>query len=234
MPGALHDALSGLSSGPAFAPYLWELAADRAGFTVEEMTASTSQLAAALRNACQLVEADSITLLIDESNSPTFQALERLVQTTRISDVVAVIPGPMQLAETQRIADIDDAHEMFEDLARAVLEARCDVLAVSEFSASPSAAPSFRAVAKMSEFHGARTLAIGTAALSFAVDSGFDAVDAGPEGPIPLGVRVAVASAGKPSVQASVITSSFSSRPTGSDVDWLRAAARSLKEQSKV
>ncbi|HLF40167.1 MAG TPA: hypothetical protein VI854_01705, partial [Acidimicrobiia bacterium] len=66
MPGLLSRVLAGDDPGPVFVPWLWELAADRAGLSLEEMAASATTLVAALTSAAQLVEAEAVTVLVDD------------------------------------------------------------------------------------------------------------------------------------------------------------------------
>ncbi|HMG40268.1 MAG TPA: hypothetical protein VK611_03030 [Acidimicrobiales bacterium] len=227
--GAVHAALSGRSAGPVFLPWVWELAAERAGIDVTAMAASPTELVSALSLTAELVESDAVVVLVDDLDAPALEALRRLAAAAGRRDRVAVVPGPCLLAERRGLGDADDRDEAAEDLARAALETRVDVLALDEPRPDPSSAGCFRTLARMAAFHGARTLVIGPAAASFALDAGVDAVDCGPAGPLGAGVAVA-APLGVPSGLA-VVTTPWSPRST--DAEALRARAREVHGQRR-
>lgn len=211
MSGALPAVLAGTSSGPVFVPWLWELAAERAGLSLAEMTASATSLVDAVTNAARLVESDVLTVLVDEAGGVTAEALSRLAASSPY-DVVAVVPGPAALAARLGLDDPDDRDEAAEDLARAVLETRPAVLAVDEPAPDPDTAVCYRAIARLAVYYGIRTLVIGPPAAAFAVDAGIDAhlpPDGSPEG--------------------NIVTTSWISRPTGADADAVRAVAARIR-----
>jgi hypothetical protein len=228
--GRLAAALAGDRAAAAFAPYLWRLAADRAGLAVDEMAASPSELVAALGSAARLVEADAVHVLIDSATAPAVESLRRLAAARSPWDLVAVVPGPALLGPRHGTDDLDDAVELAEDLARVVLEAGCSVLAVREPDAAHSECRGFRSLARMAAHYGARTMVLGPPAAAVAVDAGFDAVDAGAEGPSPAGVHVAL----EPGPGVRIVTSRWSPMPGGVDADDLRATSRRLHRRETL
>lgn len=230
--GPLGLALAGNPRRQAFAPYLWDVAADRAGMPLDQIS-SASALVMVLSDCRQLVESDVLHLPINDVNTFAFEALGRLSAHGSDWDLVAVVPGPMALAEMRGIRGLDDAMDDFEDLARAVLEAGCDVLAVREPVPAPETEASFRAMAKLAAFFGARTLALGPAAAGFVLDAGFDALDIGAGGPAENGVAVLPASPDSPLPTSAIVSSSWESPVRGGDVDWLRRIARQIRNEGK-
>lgn len=232
-PGALALVLAGRAQRQAFAPYLWTLAAEREGSALDRI-GSASTLLRALTAARQLVEADAIHVPIETERSPAMEALCRLAATFRDFELAAVIPGPVELGTLRGLSDPDDRTDAFEDLARAVLEAGCDVLMVREAQPDPGTESSFRAMAKLSGFFGSRTLVLGPPAAIFAVDSGFDGLDAGAEGPVARGVPVAAATADTALPAAALVTSSWLIPPRATDVEWLRRVARQIRTDGRT
>ncbi len=231
--GAFAAALAGNAGRGAFVPYLLNLAAGRAGRPLDQLLCVTTELVAALTAARQLVECDAIHVPVDRVGSPAFQALERLVAMSHDCDVAAIIPGPVELGAANDTDNRDDMTDAFEDLARAVLEARCDVLIVKEPDPDPATADSFRAVAKLAAFFGARTLVLGPPEAEFAVSEGFDAVDAGAAGPITAGVPVTLASPDMATPAGGIVSSSWSAPPRAADAEWLRRVARRIRGDRK-
>lgn len=231
-PGVLGLALAGQAQRQVFAPYLWTLAAEREGSTLDRI-GSASNLLRALTAARQLVEADAIHVPIEAETGAGLEALRRLAASSRDFDVAAVIPGPVALGALRGLSGSDDRADAFEDLARAVLEAGCDVLMVREGQPDPGTESSFRAMGKLAGFFGSRTLVLGPPAAIFALDAGFDGLDAGVEGPVARGVPVAPATpdAGLPA--ATIVTSSWTAPPRASDAEWLRRLARQIRTDGR-
>lgn len=229
MTGVLHAALSGAAGRPAFVPYAWEFAAHRAGMSTDEMEASASRIVAALCDVRLLLDTDALVLPIADLHEPAVEALGRLASMSRDSDLVAVVPGPAQLAALRGLDDLDDAEEEVVDLVRGVLAARCTVIGV-DVTDDADAVPVLRSIGKTAGFFGARSFVIGDAIDPAAViESGIDAVDRGSNGPAMVGVSIAPAT--REHVPAtSVVTSSWRPRPTGDDADWLMTAAKRLRE----
>ena len=230
--GPLALALAGHSTRRVFAPYLWALAEQRSGRTAADYGASASVMVNALQAARQLVEADAIHVLLDATSGAAFDALKRLGAMSRSHDLVAVLPGPVALAAMRDCA-LDDAQEDFEDLARAALEAGCDVLAMREPQPDERCADSVRAVARLAAFYGARTLALAPQGGAFVLAEGFDALDSDDTAPCPHGIAIAPARAGVPLPVSTIVSSSLSTPADGSDADWLRASARQLRNDSR-
>ena len=230
--GPLAAALAGHAARRVFAPYLWRLAGERSGSTEAGYAASASVMVNALQAARQLVGSDAIHVPVPEPTGAAFDALQRLAAMSRAYDLVAVVPRPVALAAASGRA-LDDAQEDFEDLARAVLEAGCDVLAVHEPEPDADSAASLRAMARLAAFYGARTLLLAPAAGAFALAAGFDAIDTGEPAAPPGGVAVAPAVADAPLPASTIVSSSWAQPGGGADADWLRAAARQLRNDSK-
>lgn len=218
----LHSALSGSSQRPAFLPWIWELAASRVGLDVKAMTSSATELVAAVTEAAALVESDALVVLVDVPDGPILEGLRRLVTTGGDRDVVAVTPGPILLAERARLTDPDDRDDVMEDIARSVFESGVRVLAIDEPAPDVATAPTFRTLARMARYYGARTLAIGPGGLDFTIDAGFDAVDGGRAGPAAAGVPVA--STFDEQTRLAIVTTSWA--PRSADADSLRSLSR--------
>lgn len=231
-PGVLGLALASQAPRQVFAPYLWELTAEREGTALDRI-ASASTLVRALTAARQLVESDVLHVPVMAEKSQALEALGRLAATARDFDVAAVIPGPIELGALRGLSGSDDRADAFEDLARAVLEAGCEVLMVREAQPDNGTEGSFRAMAKLSGFFGSRTLVLGPPAAIFAVDAGFDGLDAGAEGPVACGVPVAAATADTILPAATVVTSSWRVPPRATDVEWLRRIARQIRTDGR-
>ena len=225
--GILFDVLSGSSRGPAFLPWVWELAAERAGLSTEDMAASATELVAAIRQATALVESDALVVLVADINSPSIEALERLAAAGDGHDRVAVIPGPATLALERGMDDPDDRDEATEELARVVFEARAQVLVIDEANPAPDTAACFRTLSRMAAHYGARALAIAPPTNLFLVEAGLDAIDGGDAGAAPAGVAVAAA----PMALATlgVLTTSWPCR--SSDAEAMRAMAHSVRTE---
>lgn len=232
-PGVLALALAGQTRRQVFAPYLWDMAAEREGTALERIP-SASTLVRALTAACQLVEAGVLHLPVTDEKSAAHEALGRLAATSREFEVAAVIPGPIELAALRGLGDRDDRADAFEDLARAVLESGCDVLMVREAAPDPGTEDSFRAMAKLAGHFGSRTLALGPPAAIFAVEAGFDGLDAGTEGPVARGVPVAPATPDTALPTATVVTSSWRVPARTSDAEWLRRIARQIRADGRT
>lgn len=230
--GPLAAALAGRAVRRVFAPYLWRLAEERSGSTEAGYAASASVMVSALQAARQLVESDAIHVPVSAASGTAFDALQRLAAMHRAYDLAAVVPGPVALASASGRA-LDEAQEDFEDLARAVLEAGCDVLAVHEPAPEPDADASLRAMARLAAFYGARTLLLAPADGAFALAAGFDAIDTGEPAAHPGGVAIAPAGADAPLPASTIVSSSWARPVGGADADWLRAAARQLRNDSK-
>lgn len=226
--GILNLSLAGTAKRQAFAPYLWEVAADREGSSLDQIP-TASKLVVALTTARQLVESDVIHVPIKDSKSQAFEALRRLSVVSRDFDLAAVIPGPVELQLLRGLSLLDDGMDAFEDLARSVLEAGCDTLMVRECNPDSKTEGSFRAMAKLAAFFGSRTLALGPPNAVFAVSAGFDALDAGADGPVAIGVPVAPAVQDMPLPVANIVTSSWLVPPRAPDVEWLRRVARQVR-----
>jgi hypothetical protein len=217
----LAEVLAGTHRGPVFVPWVWELAAERAGIDVAAMTASATTLVAALQSAAELVESDAITVLVGEADGPALEALRRLAAATPNDrrgrrELVAVIPGPVALAARDGHADPDDRDEAAEDLARAVLEARPGVLALDEPEPDPDTTVCYRTIVRLAGYYGARTLVIAPPALAvFLTETGVDAV----VDPAP----------GATGATERLVTSSWVPRPGGADADALRARSRQMR-----
>lgn len=231
-PGVLGPALAGQAQRQVFAPYLWKLAAEREGTALERIP-SASTLLRALTAARQLVEADAIHVPIEAEGSAGLEALRRLAATSRDFDVAAVIPGPVELGALRGLSDADDRTDAFEDLARAVLEAGCDVLMVREPRPEAKTAGSFRAMRRLADFYGSRTLVMGPPEAVFAVEAGFDALDAGVAGPAAVGIAVAPVVPEAPLPAAAIVTSSWSQPVRAADAEWLRGVARQIRTDGR-
>jgi hypothetical protein len=231
-PGVLGLALAGQAQRQVFAPYLWGVAAEREGTALERIP-SASTLVRALTAARQLVESDVLHVPVTAEKSAALEALGRLAATSRDFELAAVIPGPIELGASRGLNDRDDRTDAFEDLARAVLESGCDVLMVREGQPDPETGSSFRAMAKLSSFFGSRTLVLGPPAAIFAVDAGFDGLDAGAHGPVARGVPVAAAAADTPPPATTIVTSSWLSPPRAADAEWLRRVARQIRTDGR-
>jgi hypothetical protein len=190
------------------------------------MTSSATELVAAVSHAAQLVESDALVVLVDRTDSPAIEALQRMAATGGTRDRIAVIPGPVLLGEQQSLPDPDDRDEAVEMLARAVLEARAEVLVLNEPRPDPSTASCFRTLARMAGYYGARTLVIGPVEAGFAVEAGFDALDVGVSGPALCGIPVATSPDVSP--RPAVVTTAWSPRAT--DIDALRSMARRVHD----
>lgn len=230
--GALAQALGGRAAQRVFAPYLWQMAMERSGKPAAEYAVSASVMVSALVAARQLVEADAIHVPLDDATGAAYHALARLAAMAPTHDLVAVLPGPVALAAARNVA-LDDAQEDFEDLARAALEASCDVLAVRESQPDAACAGSLRAMARLAAFYGARTLLLAPAAGAFSLAEGFDAIDTGEATPHPAGVAVAPALPGAALPASTIVSSSWSAPVSGGDADWLRAAGRQVRNETK-
>lgn len=226
--GPLAAALAGRTTQRAFAPYLWRLAVERSGQPQASLAASASAMVAALTAARQLVESDAIHVPVEAPSGVAFDALQRLAAMPHTHDLVAVVPGPATLA-AERGCALDDAQDDFEDLARVVLEAGADVLAVLEPQPHPDTSDSLAAMVRLAGFYGARTLLLAPASGAFALDAGFDAIDTGEAEPRPAGIWIAPAIREAALPQAAIISSSWSTLVSGADADWLRAAGRQLR-----
>jgi len=231
-PGVLARALAGQAPRQVFAPYLWDMAAEREGTALDRI-ASASTLVRALTAARQLVEADVLHLPVTAGKSAALEALDRLAATSREFDVAAVIPGPVELGVLRGLSDRDDRADAFEDLARAVLESGCDVLMVREAEPDPGTEGSFRAMAKLAAHFGSRTLVLGPPDAIFAVDAGFDGLDAGADGPVACGVPVAPATSDAALPAATIVTSSWQMPPRAADAEWLRRLARRIRTDGR-
>lgn len=229
--GPLAMALAGGASRRVFAPYLWRLARERCARSGEEYDGSASAMVNALLAARQLVEAEAIHLPIDAADVPAIDALRRLAATPRSFDLVALLPGPVGMAVARSIA-LDDAQEDAEDLARVVLEAGCDVLAVLEPRPDAGCSDCLRTVARLAAFYGARTLILAPPGGAFALACGFDAIDTGAAAPHPEGVPIAPVREGAPLPASRIVSSSWSVPAGGSDADWLRSSARQLRNDT--
>jgi hypothetical protein len=217
----LAEVLAGTHRGPAFLPWVWELAAERAGLDVTAMTASATTLVAALQSAAELVESDAITVLVAAPDGAPLEALRRLAATVADDrpgrrELVAVIPGPAALAARDGHTDPDDRDEAAEDLARAVLEARPGVLAVDEPEPDPDTTTCYRTIARLADYYGARTLVITPPdRAQFLTGAGIDAI-------VDPAATTNTAAEG-------LVTSSWAPRPGGADADALRARSRQVR-----
>lgn len=230
--GRMHAALSGGTS-PAFAPYVWELAAERAGVTVEEMTSSASRLVSTLVDAARLLDTHAICVLLTgaETGVP-LEAVARLAAMNLPYDVVAVLPGPAVTAA--QADDAEGALEAIEDLARDALDAGASVLVLDDPAAPDDVLTTYRTIVRQSNYHGAHILVVTQPEQANAyLAAGVSGVDVGPAGPYPAGVAVAPAAAGRVP-EAAVVTSGMRPRPTAGDAEWLMAAARAVRARPEV
>jgi hypothetical protein len=217
----LAEVLAGTHRGPVFVPWVWELAAERAGLDVAGMTASATALVAALQSAAELVESDAITVLVGGPDGPPLEALRRLAVAAPDDrpdrrELVAVIPGPAALGTRDGHADPDDRDEAAEDLARAVLEARPGVLALDEPEPDPDTTTCYRTIVRLAGYYGARTLVIAPPARAgFLTEAGIDAV--------------VDPAAGATGAADRLVTSSWAPRPGGGDAAGLRARSRQVR-----
>jgi hypothetical protein len=229
-PGAIHAALAGAPGAPVFFPYVWELAADRGGLTVQDLLSSASRCVAAVTDASRLLESDAV--FVDcLPGSPAVEVVSRLSEMRLGKDVAACVAGPQRLLEDGVHHDVDDACDATEDLAREVLEAGCSVLVLDESAGVLSDSPPlYRVLAKLCAYYGARSLALAPADVADALrEAGVDGVDCGP---VATKRQVQVAPAARGVVpEARIITSSFAPRPRGTDADWLMAVGRQLREK---
>ena len=83
------------------------------------------------------------------------------------------------------------------------------------------------------DFFGARTLLLAPAAGAFSLAEGFDAIDTGEATPHPAGVAVAPALPGAALPASTIVSSSWSAPVSGGDADWLRAAGRQVRNETK-
>ena len=227
--GAVSAALAGEPGPVAFFPYIWELAAQRAGTTLEQLAESASRCVAAVTDASRLLATDAVFVPCSPGTA-SVETVGRLSEMRLGKDVAACVAGPQRLLHDGAHGDVDDACDATEDLARAVLEAGCTVMVLDESSGTTASSPAiYRVLAKLCAYYGARSLAVAPlVSAEVLLDGGIDAVDSGW---VAGTGRCAVAPATRDGVpDARLVTSSFVPRPTEADAAWLMAVGRQLRE----